>query len=1227
MDRPKDITANIVSPFARYIAERDYFVRTPEGKLKEKSMEDFFWRLAGFSSKDPQECGDVYELLCKQKFLFNTPYCYNAGSAHPLLFACYVGSLASDSMDTILGEAMKAGRVYKLGAGYGLNFGELRPRNEKVSTNMGTSSGPVSFMKIFDAVGDVVKSGGRRRAAFMGMMFDNHPDVMEFVHAKDNGGALSNMNISVAVSDDTMKKAINDQEIDLVFPNKYNNGDPNRKQKSYGKMKAKKLVDDIAQSAWTTGDPGVFFIDRANRDNTHMNTIGHIVCTNPCIIGSSKVAVADGRDYVTIKELSESGASVPVYGYSREERKNVIRWAHHPRLTGVKKEVWKVLLDNGKEVIATPDHKFILRDGAEIELKDLKSGDSLMPFIKRVIQDPTHSTDYKVVNLNNGVVKGEHILFAEFMHGRSLTDLEVVHHRDFDGLNNSWSNLGVMDEVEHKRYHRSVNMTPDNPKWEWWRSLTLDQQKEYRKKKYGNPGPKNGRYGNPLSMKMREVIRQKVLARCTDPKYREMLSLVQKKGFEDHPERRERLSLLARERGKSHWVTHTFKCEACGKEFSTYTKKSRLNLSRRFCSSRCSCGVSMRKHFAAHPETKDRISRALSVICIRDHDRMVHSAEIRAQTIALRLGKYLYDQGKFPSTPQEWDAFDDEAKLKIKRNVGLMKWITSNSIGKRFKDWTEFKEMAAEYNHKVVSVSFYGYEDVYDLTVEDIHNYALESGVVVHNCGEISLGAWTSCNLGSISLVGCISADEKDINWAELKRVVRIAHSALDRNIDLNYWTDSVIEDHTKRIRPVGLGFTGFAEVLFKMGIPYDSDRAVTLAEDIMHLVVRVSFETSLERAKTLGAFPDFEKNKDLILALLNRYHEQAIERWGPGHIEDKNWSKIIEGVKKHGLRNHSVTMLAPTGTISIVLDSGTYSLEPAYRLAYFKNLVGDKTVDVRNPSTVKKLEELGLNTDAIWKKIQEHDGSIQKVEEVPESVRDVFKVATDIHYQDRIKLQAAVQKWTTFSISSTINLPSSTTWEEIRDIYILAWKSGLKGVTVFRDGCKKFETQPMTSKKSTNSDSPGVWKRPKTLTAHVQRMRTPEGNTYITTSEDQGRLKEIFANVGRSGSAITAMTEAIGKLSSVALQHGVSEKLIAKALTGIRGGDPVTDKLDDSDEKPVVILSIPDAIGKLVYRRYVDNGKKVKLGGTECPVCHRDTLHPQETCWFCDACTYSRCL
>ncbi len=495
----------------------------------------------------------------------------------------------------------------------------------------------------------------------------------------------------------------------------------------------------------------------------------------------------------------------------------------------------------------------------------------------------------------------------------------------------------------------------------------------------------------------------------------------------------------------------------------------------------------------------------------------------------------------------------------------------------------------------VESIEFEGYDEVYDAHVREIHAFDA-NGFVVHNCGELPLLPYESCNLGSINVSKFVKG--KDIDWDKLKEVVWLAVRFLDNVIDVNSYPIPEIEKMTKANRKIGLGVMGWADLLFKLKIPYDSEDALQLAERLMSFIQSESHKASQALAEERGVFPNWK-----------------------GSV----WEK--KGIK---MRNATTTSIAPTGTISIIAGCSS-GIEPVYALAYKRThiLNGEEFFEI-NPVFEETLREMGLYSDELIAKIAE-EGSIQEMKELPEEIRRVFKCALDIHWSWHVRMQAAFQKYVDNAVAKTVNLPNHATKEDVANVFLTAYELGCKGVTVYRDGSR--EEQVLVTKKTEKlrrfvEPRP----RPKVTSGKTIRIKTGCGSLFVTINEDDYGLAEVFVHLGKSGSCFASQTEAIGRLISIALRSGVSPEAIIDQLRGIRCPSVGFDEGE-------MVTSCADGIAKALERYLRGDAKKVKpltefkefkeekkgRLGTPCPECG-NILEYSEGCETCRVCGFTRC-
>jgi ribonucleoside-diphosphate reductase alpha chain len=471
-------------------------------------------------------------------------------------------------------------------------------------------------------------------------------------------------------------------------------------------------------------------------------------------------------------------------------------------------------------------------------------------------------------------------------------------------------------------------------------------------------------------------------------------------------------------------------------------------------------------------------------------------------------------------------------------------------------------------------------------------------------CGEQPLLPYESCNLGSINLARMIK--DNDVDWERFEYVVRKAVHFLDNVIDLNMYPIEEIRHMSTQNRKVGLGVMGFADMLVRLSIPYDSKQALKFADRIMEFLHRVAREESMELAKKRGSFPNFDK---------------SVYKSGPA------------------MRNATLTTIAPTGTISIIAGASG-GIEPLFGLAFTrKNILDGGDFYEINPFFEEALKAANCYSKELIEKIA-LTGTIRGMKEIPESIRRVFVTAHDITPEDHIRMQAAFQEHTDNAVSKTVNFPHDATIEDVREVYFLAYQLNCKGVTIYRDKSRDKQVLNIGSGKPGVAEEEDLKPRTRPRVTHgvTLRINTGCGRMYVTLNEDEQGLCELFTALGKSGGCSASQSEAVSRLISLALRSGINHEEIISQLRGIRCPKQML-------SEGSMIRSCADGIAKAMdtyfeARKNPDlflggdksaaaAGLKIKgdsIGSCpECPECG-EMLEFKEGCAVCSVCGYSKC-
>lgn len=437
-------------------------------------------------------------------------------------------------------------------------------------------------------------------------------------------------------------------------------------------------------------------------------------------------------------------------------------------------------------------------------------------------------------------------------------------------------------------------------------------------------------------------------------------------------------------------------------------------------------------------------------------------------------------------------------------------------------------------------------------------------------CGEQPLLSNESCNLGSINIANFVT--DGKIDFDRLGECIDLSVHFLDNVIDINKYPLKKIEKKTLLTRKIGLGVMGFADVLFNLKIPYNSDEALKLAENLMEFIYNRAREASIKLAEIRGTFPA--------------------------------WNDSIYFSDGPKLRNSTFITIAPTGTISMIADCSS-GIEPVFSLVFTKRVMDDTDFLYVNPQFKEACQKAGIYSEELMAKV-ESQGSIQTIDEIPEDIKQVFVTAHDISPEWHVRMQAAFQKWVDDAVSKTCNFPKSATVQNVIDAYWLAYEAGCKGITIYRDGSRERQVLyvgDQTSKGKKEDVSSAIYPppgnqlhpriRPTETTGITKRIHTGEGTLYITINEDSHGLCEVFTNIGKAGSQAQVESEAISRLISLALRSGIDTRDIIKQLKGIGGPSPIW-------ENGTQILSTPDAIAKALEQYLNEREGKKKIHQSE---------------------------
>ncbi|VVB97169.1 Vitamin B12-dependent ribonucleoside-diphosphate reductase [uncultured archaeon] len=784
------------------VLERRYLLKDEKGNVTETPLQ-LFRRIAKAVALDPESEGDFLDVLVNLEFLPNTPTLMNAGTDLGQLSACFVIPV-EDSLISIFDAVKSMALIQQSGGGTGFSFTRLRPAKDIVRTTHGVASGPVSFMRIFDTTTDVIKQGGKRRGANMGILRADHPDIIDFITAKTKEGFLANFNISVAVDDKFMRAVKEDREYELINP---------RNREVVKKVRAREIWNLIITMAWRTGDPGVVFIDEINRHNPTPH-IGEMESTNPCVIGSTLISTENGlmRMKDLVEKYPEGGIKIAV---DNKTPINIVNYngtisLMQSKQSGVKfneiskafcvgvRKTYKIETESGYELLCTADHKVLTNEG----------------WVKVSALD-----------------KSKHRVQIQSGEGKFGENYELPFgvRNEFVGGNGKITRLNLPDKWS-KELGRVIGWLIGDG---WLRD-----------------GDKNCRVGFTFSKEDREVMNY--LKPIINLWYGYDINEVQRgnevyhlsyhsKYFVDFFNKLGVKSVDAENKTVPESIFTAPKEVVIGFLQGLFTADGTVNF------------IENHSSYTRLTSKSQRLLKDVQILLLNlgIKSRIYN----RSRTPRENTFSYLNKKGelkKYSSSGMCYELeISRESVIRFLKEIGFLCELHKNKINKFFTKG--FYSDTFEERIKYVKVD--GEELVYDLTEPKRLSF-ISNGIVSFDCGEQPLLPYESCNLGSINLAKMVKGGS--IDWEKLEKTVNIAVKFLDNVIDINKYPLSQTEEITRANRKIGLGVMGFADMLVQLGIPYDSPDALATGEKIMGFIQEKSHAASERLAGERGAFPNF---------------------------------------------------------------------------------------------------------------------------------------------------------------------------------------------------------------------------------------------------------------------------------------------------------------------------------------------------------------------------------
>ena len=1151
---------------ARKVLKARYLKRNKDGELIE-DPEGMFDRVAKNIAEANKQYGedvkkdeeDFYNLMTSLDFLPNSPTLMNADNDLQQLSACFVLPV-EDSMKGIFDSLKNSALIHKSGGGTGFSFSRLRPTDDIVKTTGGVASGPLSFMKIFDKATDIVKQGGKRRGANMGILRIDHPDIMDFITAKKDENMLNNFNISVAVTDDFMQAVEKDEFYDLVNP---------RTKKVTAKLNAREVFEKIVYMAHKNGEPGIIFLDEINRHNPTPN-VGEIESTNPCVTGDTLVSTKDGlmRIDTLYEKYKEKGFQIitdnripavlpkavnscnPVTSTNINDNGTQLQEAVKIYNNG-KKDVYRLTTHKGYEIKATADHEF-LTDKGWMELQDLKKESKVLIQSDEGSFSTSSNLPFEVKN----TVKGNNGRTYKFNFPQEWSQElgQVLGFLIGDG----WLRKG------DKNCRVGFTFSKNDQE-------LLNYFKKIINKMYGNDVKpikrKNDTYHLSYHSKYFVDFFNKLGVKATNSSLKEVPSSVFTAPKESVTGFLQGLftadGTVSNDKNKGNYYV---RLSSKSKTLLKQVQQLLINL-----------GIKSRIYNRSRKDSNDKFTYT----------------NVKGEKNNYKTDGILYE---LQISSSSLYTFAEKIGFLLERKEKELKDIINNHNLHQQKMFDEVK-----------NIEYVGKETVYDLTEPVTHSF-IGNGFVIHNCGEQPLLPFEACNLGSINLSHMTKKIDGDyrIDYNKLENTVRKAVRFLDNVIDMNEYPLEKIKEMVQGNRKIGLGVMGWSDLLIRLRIPYNSAEAVKLGEDVMAFIEEVSNDESSNIAERRGSFPNIE-----------------------GSIYDKP------------MRNATTTTIAPTGTISIIAGVSS-GIEPLFAINYERHILDDVLIET-HPIFEEIAKERGFYSEELMEKVAKNN-SIQHMDEIPEDVKRIFVTAHDIEPEWHVKMQAAFQKSVDNAVSKTVNFRNSATVDDVKDVYKMAYESGCKGVTIYRDGSRSEQVLSTSSEEEqeVSQDRKTKRPRPKITYGTTEKTKIGCGKLYITINSDQKGINEVFTTTGKGGGC-HAQSEAISRLASLALRSGVAIEEVVDQLRGIRCEAAMI-------RKDVHNLSCPDAIGRAlekyddeeIHQKFnmdievepqkeeednptIDNRVDPYTNGSACPECGHELEH-EGGCSVCRNCGWSHC-
>ncbi len=1163
---------------ATNIVTQKYF-RGPLGSPKrERSVKQMIDRVAGtitgwgeqdryFATDDDAAAfrAELTHVLVNQMAAFNSPVWFNVGvEPEPQCSACFILSV-HDSMPSILNWYVEEGMIFKGGSGSGVNLSTIRSSKEQID-NGGEASGPVSFMRGADSSAGTIKSGGKtRRAAKMVVLNIDHPDVRDFIWCKareenkaralraagfdmdlDGRDAYSiqyqNANNSVRVTDDFMRAY--EQSTDFAF-------NAVAEHRVTERVDARELMHEISQAAWECADPGMQYDTTINDWHTTPNS-GRINASNPCFTGDMRVHTDKGL--IRFDELLDRASRSETFGIYTHDATNpdtptetVTLSTHDAVMVTGTNEVVRLSFSNGAEIRCTPNHRFWTMGHGWVRADELEDTDEVRLLDQ---ETPPSAAERRLPVATDAAAYASKGDRAALIALPEKWDPEFAHLLGWLVGDGAFSG-DVISAVYGSEEDREVVLPVHRELF-----ITLNGGRE--------PKP---------SLQANGTVQLR-LSRRALAGFFEALGLKRAKAAEkDVP-----------------WSVLQAPTEAVT--------------------------AFLRGLFDADGTVVDQAGNQTRYVGLGSRSPQLLRS-VQALLAGLGIGSRIYANGRPGVGVFSYVTCDGEER-SYDSAQGYDLRVTGSSID-RFaaqvgfslpskQNRLELAAGAAKYRKaritKLVSREDAGFELTYNLSEPKNHSYIVE-GIAVSNCSEYMHLDNSACNLASLNLMKFLQ-DDGTFDVESYRRAIEVVFLAQEIIVGNSSYPTEKIAENARSYRQLGLGYANLGALLMALGKGYDSDDGRAWAGALTALMTGHAYRQSAQVAEAIGPFDGYAPNRAPMLRVIGK-HRDAVDTIDAGQVQGnlleaarQSWDEALELGEQHGYRNAQATVLAPTGTISFLMDCDTTGIEPDLALIKYKKLVGGGSMAIVNQTVPRALRKLGYNEDEV-QQIVDHIAERNSVKTAP-VIRDEHKPVFDcamgdspIHHMGHLRMMAAAQPFISGAISKTVNLPETVTVEDVEQVYVEGWKLGLKAVAVYRDNCKLG--QPLSATKHEKSDErqtgaeadpavaettgvPAAVAVSSTADAppHPVRRRLPRSRPSTTTSfrlgdlegylttgnYADGRLGEIFVKASKQGSTLSGVMDAFAIAVSLGLQYGVPlEAYVTKFTNMIFEPNGLTDDPD----------------------------------------------------------------